>query len=350
MKKTKYLPLIFLCLLIALIYLFSLFKPKIKFERLIRLTDSPASELSPVFSPDGKKIAFTKRYYNETGTFFEIAVMDLETKKINTIFSVSDLQKVCEFGEIKNFSTLEIHRLSWQGNKIIFNTFCTFPITLPLNCTLEPIPEELAKKVHDIGKDKIIKMVMINEDGSNPKIIAPGEHPYFSPDGKKIVYLYKSNFLVSVCGRCGKEIHIMDLENGKDFSVFVQDKTLFWPSFSPDGKWIVFSRIEDEKERRNDIYLIDINGNNLKRLTFSNDNTYPTFTPRGSEIVFVSNKEGKDNLYKVDLKTMKIEKVIDLNATEVANLNFSPDGKKLVFTMLHEKYEQGFDIWMLNLE
>jgi len=324
-------------------------KKKEKVEsKIIRLISEPTSELSPTFSPDGKRIAFTIREYNESGVFIEIAIMELETKEIKKIFTLSDLQKVCEVENIKNFTTLEIHRLDWKGDKIVFNTFCTFPVSLPLNCTLEAMPEELIKKAPDINKDKVIKMVVIKEDGSNPRVIGAGEHPYFSQDGKKVVYLYKSNFLVSVCGRCGKEIHILELDTLESKKVYAQDKTLFWPTFSPDGKKIVFSRIEDEITRRSDIYVIDANGNNLKRLTSYADNIYPTFTPDGKEIVFASDREGGYDLYKIEIATMRIEKITNFNATYIANLNFSPDGKKLVFSMLHPNYKKGFDIWMMN--
>jgi Tol biopolymer transport system component len=348
MVKRKYV-LIILAFLVVLISLISIFKPVKKIEiKIERLTNETASELSPTFSPDGKRIAFTIREYNESGVFIEIAVMDLKTKEIKKIFSLSDLQKVCEIGNIKNFTTLEIHRLAWSGNRIIFNTYCTFPITLPLDCSLQPIPEEVIKKAPDINKDKVIKMVMIKEDGSNPIIIGAGEHPYFSPDGRKIVYLYKSDFLVSVCGRCGKEIHILDLKSREDKLVYKQEKTLFWPTFSPDGKRIVFSRIEDEITRRNDIYVIDVEGNNLKKLTSYANNIYPTFSPDGKWIIFASNRDGGYDLYKLEIQTMKVEKVTNFNATYIANLNFSPDGKKLVFSMLHPNYKQGFDIWMMD--
>lgn len=343
-------------LLVVFIIFSNLFIPhkvlEAKWSEPVRITQDISDELSPVFSPDGKKIAFTRRYYRVTGTYYEIVVMDLETNKSKVIFSPSDVKRICETGEIKNFSNMEVHRLAWHGNKIAFNVFCTFYVNqIRINLTNETCIPKLSPEAQipglGFGEDKIVKMVVINEDGSNPKIIGAGEHPYWSPDGEKILYLFKSGFRISACEICGKEIHELTLSTGEDRVIYKQNNTLFRPTYSPDGDLIVFERREDSEKKRNDIYLIDSKGN-IKRLTHIHDNTYPAFTPDGSGIVFVSDQSGEDELYFLDLKSGELDRLTEIGATEACCVGFSPDGNKIVFSMLSEKFQQGFDIWLMK--
>ena len=322
-KKQYLIPIV----LIILVFLYLVFvrrpvlKPLPKPEiELIRLTKSPSDELNPVFSPDGKKIAYTERFINNTKVIFNIRVMSIDGEEDKLILSTSDLLEICSEDGFTNFSSLEIHRLSWFEDRILFNTWCSLP-----------------------NEGKIIKMVMVSPDGSNPRTIGAGEHPHWSSNGEKIVYLFKKSVYVPGCERCGKELWIRDDEGSR--LIYKQNHTLFWPSFSPDGSKIVFERREEDK--RNDIYLINIDGSDLKKLTTSYDNTYPCFTPDGNEIAFVSNRSGADEIYFLSLETEELRKLTNVSAIEACCINFSPEGDML-FSMLTEEGDKGFDIWMLK--
>ena len=68
-----------------------------------------------------------------------------------------------------------------------------------------------------------------------------------------------------------------------------------YPSWSPDGEKIVF---DSKRDGNTDIYVMDTNGNNVKRLT--TDPAYdrdPCWSPDGEKIVFVSNRDGNDEIY-----------------------------------------------------
>src|SRR6267142_1909638 len=75
-------------------------------------------------------------------------------------------------------------------------------------------------------------------------------------------------------------------------------------SFSPDGKWIVFT---SERSGSCDIYRVRVDGSGLERLT--DDPAYDdqaSFSPDGKQLVFVSTRAGgTDDLWTMELQTRK---------------------------------------------
>jgi len=69
------------------------------------------------------------------------------------------------------------------------------------------------------------------------------------------------------------------------------------PFVSPDGTKIVFSS-QVEAANEGDIYVMDIDGGNLRRLTNTVALNYaPSWSPDGSQIIFVSDRDGNHNIY-----------------------------------------------------
>ena len=67
------------------------------------------------------------------------------------------------------------------------------------------------------------------------------------------------------------------------------------PEWSPDGSRIVFVSTRDGKEQ---LYVIDVDGRSERRLTTNAAaDTDPAWSPDGSRIVFVSTRDGNRELY-----------------------------------------------------
>lgn len=79
-----------------------------------------------------------------------------------------------------------------------------------------------------------------------------------------------------------------------------------------------------------DIYLIKFDGEVVKKITSGGMNTDPVFSPRNDKIVFVSDRDGDEELYLYDIKTGKTEKLTDNTDTDFSP-SFSPDGKEIVY-------------------
>jgi TolB protein len=100
-------------------------------------------------------------------------------------------------------------------------------------------------------------------------------------------------------------------------------------SFSPDGRWIVFS---SHRNGSADLYRVHPDGTGQERLTDDpsfDDQAAPS--PDGRQLVFVSNRGGHANLWLLELATKEVHQL-----TKHDNGDFrpawSPDGKWIVFS------------------
>jgi TolB protein len=78
------------------------------------------------------------------------------------------------------------------------------------------------------------------------------------------------------------------------------------PSFSPDGKWIAFAGYPDGQDNF-EIYMISTDKASLVRLTRArnkyggwSNNEEPVFSPDGRQLLFVSDRTGKRQLYMIN--------------------------------------------------
>ncbi len=112
----------------------------------------------------------------------------------------------------------------------------------------------------------------------------------YSPDGQKIAFL---------SDRSGDpEIWICD-SDGSNLFQLTSLKKLFTngPSWSPDGKFIVFDTI---LERKQDLYIVNVEGGNPRRLTTHPDVDWLSAWSRDGEwIYFASHRTGKNQLWKI---------------------------------------------------
>jgi TolB protein len=108
----------------------------------------------------------------------------------------------------------------------------------------------------------------------------------FSPDGKKIVF---------VSNRSGSpQIYVRRLKSGRE------ERLTFQGTYNQSPTWSSLDRIafSSYEEGRYNIYAMDSNGRNLKKLTEDQrDNEDPCWSPDGRYIVFSSNRAGGYHLY-----------------------------------------------------
>jgi TolB protein len=70
----------------------------------------------------------------------------------------------------------------------------------------------------------------------------------------------------------------------------------FAPTFTPDGKHLVFSsNVDDPQRRRFELYRIGVDGTGLRRITYGREfDAFPMFSPDGKRLVWASNRNGKN--------------------------------------------------------
>jgi Tol biopolymer transport system component len=132
--------------------------------------------------------------------------------------------------------------------------------------------------------------------------------------------------------------------NGAEQPLSASEHNYVYPRLSPDGRRMTMAIAEDPGAQ---IWLYDLQ-ETLTRLTFDGlANNVPAWTPDGKRVVFMSNKEGPNNIFwQLADGSGGLER-LTTNEFLHAPLSFSPDGQLLAF--IESNPTTGYDIWVLRM-
>jgi dipeptidyl aminopeptidase/acylaminoacyl peptidase len=136
--------------------------------------------------------------------------------------------------------------------------------------------------------------------------------------------------------------------NGKQLDPINQTGDNRYPRLSPDDTKIAVQRGGATASEGSDIWIIDAMRGTNSRLTFTPENeSFPIWTPDGTRVVYATNKNGKIDIYwKLASGLGEAEEVLKSDQDKYP-LDFSPDGKLLLFRMDNQK--TGQDMFVLSL-
>ena len=157
-------------------------------------------------------------------------------------------------------------------------------------------------------------------------------HPAWSPDGKSLVYLSNR----------GSDYRVLSLylerfpdQKPKRIASGVNSP----PRWSADGKKILYSKRSKPNKhgsRFNDVYVYDVEKKKQKRVTFGLRAKDPALSPDGERIVFVSNRDGTNNIGLVKADGSEVTYVTNNSeGTQYYAPCWSPDGKRILFSVSH---------------
>lgn len=138
---------------------------------------------------------------------------------------------------------------------------------------------------------------------------------------------------------------LMDLELYPSSFIPMPGMNQFKGAFSPDGELLA---VAASRSDRADIYLVNIDGTNMRKVVSGGMNTDPVFAPDGGSIAFVSDRDGDEDLYIYDLKTQEVRQLTKNTAEDFAPA-FAPDGKILVFVSNMDE-ELKWEIYTISVE
>lgn len=224
-----------------------------------KLTNHNSIAISPNWSPDGSKVAYTA-YVQRKSTKLRNADMflfDLSTSKRTSISSRQGINSGASFTP--------------DGKNILLT-----------------ISQGVSPDIYKISLDGGLQGKITNGPNS-----AMNVEPAVSPDGKKIAFS---------SDRHGRPmIYTMDIDGSSVKRITYAGVFNSSPSWSPDGKKIAFA---GQTEGNFDIFVMNADGSEMVRLTSAKkkngkpaDNEDPSFSPDGRFVIYTSNRSGKNQIY-----------------------------------------------------
>lgn len=121
----------------------------------------------------------------------------------------------------------------------------------------------------------------------------------------------------------------------------------FQPTWSPDGKWIVFGRSINYFSA---LFRLDpTTGEEYQLTEFTND-IEPNWSPDGEWIVFTTSRDGFQELYRMKPDGTQQERLTENVNVNDLNAHYSPDGQYLAYMTNYSVGDGTGEIWIMNAD
>lgn len=244
-------------------------------KNLQNLTNHPAVDFSPTFSPNGRWMAYVSNQ--------SIYLMNSRTKERHWLTD-GNAPDWSPDGE----SIVFVSRRAGKSNiyKTNINGEEVQQLTNEASSgspSWSPDSQWIAFSSKQDG-EIFSSIYVMTADGRKQRRLARGRNPVWSPDGKQIAYILDI---------AGSGVYVMNTEGQNSRRVTPENIWVEHPAWSPDSQWIAYeAEIENpwgNPNRDSNIYLISPIDDKPRRLTdHPAMDTYPAWVPDGFLSVYPS--------------------------------------------------------------
>ncbi len=174
------------------------------------------------------------------------------------------------------------------------------------------------------------------------------DSPELSPDGSRIVFLTARHDPLPEFPNLKYEIYIIDIDGSNLTRLTTTDAAEDHPSWSPDGDRILFDADYDQ-DGLYEIYVMNADGSSLTRLTFNeSSDQFADWSPDGARIAYSSYSAGDWDIYVMDADGRNPHQLTDSSKWELFP-DWSPDGAEIAFNGL-VSHSGNTDIFVMNTD
>ena len=300
------------------------------------VTDNPAADYRPRWSPDGKSLLFLSTRHEGPQAWLLPLAGGEPTQVTHFTTGVSDAVWTSD-GKHIVFTSDVFPECGADGdcNKKIDESMSSGPIQAHM-------ADHLLYRHWTSWKDGRRSHVFVYDiDSKKYTDLSPGDYdaPVFSlggggvavsPDGKEVCFA--SNHDANEAETTNADLFIVSTSGGEPKDITAENKSYDGdPSYSPDGKYIAY-RMQTIPAYESDLFriaLYDRKTGEKTVLTEKFDNWVGEFTwaPDSKSIYFTADVQGHIPLYNLELKSKQVTPVIDVKSIDA--IDISPDGKSL---------------------
>jgi len=285
---------------------YSIYVKLIGGEESLRLTQQASIDFNPVWSPDGRYIAFCRILKDETGIYVIPALGGAERRMRKTLWDEQDFYEALGAAG----------RLSWS-----------------------PDGKLLAFSDRVSGNEPVSSIFLLSlESQEIRRLTSPPRwsdfDPVFSPDGQTLAFARRGTGIYMVSVLRGEEQRL--ISGGYNWGL----------AWAPDGRHIVFP---DASWPVNAGWLwkISLHGGEPERLQFGQEGIEPMI--RGNQLVYVR-QMANINVWRRKLSSSHTAGPADrfISSTRMeSGPQFSPDGSKITFESTRSGY---YEVWVCRSE